>query len=369
MTTSEHDDEGQKILTPSVLTETVMVALTTNDPILSAVPMIKALAVKTVRALSRAKRLLQDADAHLTKPDESWIFKWQLSLMSSDDEVEDYFSHLLVREVTRPGSFSKRTITTLADLTSQEAVAFQFLCSHIFHYATMPVLLCAQAKDLNLEGLAHAGLVDTKERRGNSQDCVYIFHPPDNADMGSIALYYFDQSCTFADASKAIPVPTVKLTIAGRELYHISKARPIKGLWEQGVQKMKDAGAEILPEREHQFNQAYHGLIKEAPQYVLDELKAYTKAKGKGVQRILQIVSLVNHRLKNHPKDPRCSLLISSVLLDAERGDEQADRDKLAIVNALDEGIVRQVNFDAKKGRLSVSTVRKKKEAARGLEL
>lgn len=69
--------------------------------------------------------------------DHSWFIRWaDKAEEQTDDEMRAIWGKLLAGELEQPGSYSKRTMSLLADMSADDAKAFSDLCS-------MGVYLCA----------------------------------------------------------------------------------------------------------------------------------------------------------------------------------------------------------------------------------
>lgn len=73
-------------------------------------------------------QLNDDADPHAI--DNDWITKFfNKCRLISDDETQDLWGSILAGEANRPGSYSPKTLTTLADMDQTVAMLFNAFCS------------------------------------------------------------------------------------------------------------------------------------------------------------------------------------------------------------------------------------------------
>lgn len=92
----------------------------------------------------------------------------------SDDEMQALWAKLLAGEVTQPGSFSLRTIQVLAQLSKNEALAFEAMCAQAPTVGGqhVPLIFSTDSESLQVAGLENihvltslveAGLMDRAE--------------------------------------------------------------------------------------------------------------------------------------------------------------------------------------------------------------
>lgn len=78
--------------------------------------------------LSFAESSVHD-DASGDNVDPSWFLRWQDGAENQcEDEMRVIWGQLLAGELEQPGSYSKRTLSILADMGKDDALAFQKLC-------------------------------------------------------------------------------------------------------------------------------------------------------------------------------------------------------------------------------------------------
>ena len=84
-------------------------------------------------------QLNEDADPHAIEND--WITKFfGKSRLISDDKMQDLWASILAGEANRAGSFSSKTLTTLADMDQRVAVLFNTFCSLCIVNLDNPIL-------------------------------------------------------------------------------------------------------------------------------------------------------------------------------------------------------------------------------------
>lgn len=82
----------------------------------------------TVRIAVDSGRIKDDADPDAL--DDEWVENFVEHVQKvSDEEVRQTWANLLVEEINEPGSFSKRTMSILADMSRADAELFKKLCS------------------------------------------------------------------------------------------------------------------------------------------------------------------------------------------------------------------------------------------------
>ena len=73
-------------------------------------------------------QLNEDADPHAIEDD--WIIKFfDKSRLVTDDEVQDLWASILAGEANSKGSYSPKTLTTLADMSQKDLISFNAFCS------------------------------------------------------------------------------------------------------------------------------------------------------------------------------------------------------------------------------------------------
>ncbi len=80
----------------------------------------------------KAYELLEGEENVSAEPvEQDWMLRFFNSVGDvSNEQMQDIWSKLLAGEIKKPGTYSLRTLETLRNMTQQEAMAFQELCTH-----------------------------------------------------------------------------------------------------------------------------------------------------------------------------------------------------------------------------------------------
>jgi len=169
---------------------------------------------------------------------------------TSEAEMQALWAKVLAGEANSPGSFSKRTLTTLAALSQQEARWFSTLCCFIvvindsWSSEAQPIVLALddalyqiEGMDFTLvSGLSAAGLI------------TYTVGGYSNYFVGShgVQCTYFEGEFTLNPALESggsyLPMGEVILSPVGQELARICKGSPVSGFMDYLRSAWRDEG-------------------------------------------------------------------------------------------------------------------------------
>lgn len=151
----------------------------------------------------------------------------------SDPDMQILWAKILAGEVNTPGSYSKRTLSLVADLSKEEAEMFTRLCRFNIDYLNGikhplvleykdPMYIDADLTYDNLEHLDSIGLIDFISVG------TYLIQ---DVTPKSFSLRYFDRAVqvTVPDNEKDFETGSVHLTKTGIELERICNAYPVDG--------------------------------------------------------------------------------------------------------------------------------------------
>lgn len=81
---------------------------------------------------NKAVAVLADEEAVAPDPvDQDWLMRFFNTVEDvGNEEMQEIWARLLAGEVKKPGTFSLRTLETLRNMTQEEAVAFEKMCTH-----------------------------------------------------------------------------------------------------------------------------------------------------------------------------------------------------------------------------------------------
>ena len=150
----------------------------------------------------------------------------------SDDEMQEIWSRILAGEANNPGSFSKRTLTFVANIEKSEAELFTTLCSFGWWIEGLFTPLIFNVEDsiyqeqaLSFDSLLHlesVGLIQFNQAKGYARKDL-----PQGTKVTYFeanALLYFPPDKTTID----LPIGQVLLTPIGHELAQLCNPRPIE---------------------------------------------------------------------------------------------------------------------------------------------
>lgn len=98
-----------------------------------------------------------------TKPDDDWLLRFFSSVEDiSNDEMQMLWGRLLAGEITKPHSYSMRTLGTLKNLTSTEAVDFGRACRISIKSANDRVIINNETT-LKAHGLSYSDMLNLQD--------------------------------------------------------------------------------------------------------------------------------------------------------------------------------------------------------------
>jgi len=187
-------------------------------------------------------------DARPSDIEEDWIVHFfDRCRLVSDATMQRLWSRLLADEANTPGTFSKRTLNLVSEMSAAEAKKFELFCAYVVHLP-QPVPLITDERDVwytqagidtdLLQSLSSAGLLtwnlsegftvrtDTGAIHLSYGGCIFKIEQPDAVDLrrqrelnrGSVMV-----------PQGRIPVGKVMFTPSGQELYLISSPKVLGG--------------------------------------------------------------------------------------------------------------------------------------------
>ncbi|MDR3401111.1 MAG: DUF2806 domain-containing protein [Chthoniobacter sp.] len=176
----------------------------------------------------RAIPQLEDkADA--SKTDDDWMANFFEKCRNvSNEEMQQLWAKILAGEVNKPGSFSKRTISFLADIDKNDAESFAALCSFGFGpKREFPIIIDVGDDIYKRNGLSYAALIHLDSigliNFGNISSFSASF-------VGNfIVMPYFGKSLVLNTPESKLDVGHVILTPMGKELAPLTAAKEVDG--------------------------------------------------------------------------------------------------------------------------------------------
>lgn len=192
-------------------------------------------------------------DANPEAVDEDWFASFfDKARLVSDDQIQDVWARILAGEANRSGSFSKRVLSTVADMSREDAELFTKLCGFAIDFGGASDLLVfdPQADIYRSRGITFDTLFDLDAMGLIRFNSVEGFAK--SGFLGSEYVWYFGTPIRLEPTTenrKDLPIGTVLMTAIGRQIHTICGAEPVpefleyaKGRW------ARDGVALSLPE-------------------------------------------------------------------------------------------------------------------------
>ena len=206
-------------------------------------------------------QLNEDADPNAIEDD--WIIKFfDKSRLVTDDKVQDLWASILAGEANRAGSYSPKTLTTLADMNQKGLTLFNTFCSLCVVYLEDPNAFLKAPSNFKIRDarvpIIKGGITDVATLKGGSDrdldksaqksQSIYRKYGFDIDEFELLSEYGLIQDETLMDLShfwynneiyipvnpsaitppkaedcQKITVSGFRLSFVGRELFHITK--------------------------------------------------------------------------------------------------------------------------------------------------
>ncbi len=160
-------------------------------------------------------------------PDEDWTVRFFRECEDiGDEEMQILWGKILAGEVASPGSYSKRTLGIIKDLTRQEAECFRALCRYVWIFGApvgpTPIILGIAPKFLRKTDISQRDLVSLHNIG------LILFNPVTTLALKEqlkLRAAYGDKTFEFERDEKAdFDQGHVDFTESGRELFILSGA-------------------------------------------------------------------------------------------------------------------------------------------------
>ena len=176
--------------------------------------------------------------------DNDWITNFFAKCrMVSDREMQSLWAHILAGEANVPGTYSKRTVSFIAELDKSEAVLFNRLCGFIWQIGEtddVPLVFDRKAEiykkhGLNFDSLQHL------ESIGLIRHIPLPGFVEDDVPKRFIVTYYGRELVLELpkDAGNELVIGEALLTRVGKELLPICESVPVEGFWEYVMDQWK----------------------------------------------------------------------------------------------------------------------------------
>lgn len=178
---------------------------------------------------SAAEELAGKTSIPEEKPKPEWIKRFfDVASDISTEELQYLWGKILAGEITKPGSFSLRTLDALRNLSKDEADCFSRLGNYILERDNIFFFIFSRGKELEYVGmpafserlaLQDAGLIFETQKK------ITVSSGPAN----STTVIYNGPYCLFIEREKdtgQIPLEAEVLTRVGAELYQLLSIQP-----------------------------------------------------------------------------------------------------------------------------------------------
>lgn len=193
--------------------------------------------------------------------DEDWVASFVDTVKNvSNEQMQSLWSKILAGEITKPGSFSLRTLQFVKTMSQEEAELFTKFCNYIWHVDPSNRnyfhIYTDEAKShLATIGLRHIDYIGLESLGLLTRESSLSIHKfADDKEGSLIRLYYGKKSYIFKqnDETKAASMPIYKLTVVGDELARLQLLFPDKvyiSKLTDSLQKLNINLIDVFPEQ------------------------------------------------------------------------------------------------------------------------
>ena len=215
----------------------------------------RRLEIESVLHEQKISKILQLAEPEIKESanpedmDDEWLSRFFNECRHvSDSEMQTLWARILAGEANVPGSYSKRTVNFVSELSKKEAQTFTKLCGFCVLRAPdrdEPLVLSyrnsvytSQVEYKDLMHLDNIGLIDFDASGFSIRDVT----------PGKFRLYYFGKPIhvDIPEHINDFQTGMVRLTQIGRELQRIAGAQPVDGFLTYLTKKLKNYRLTIL---------------------------------------------------------------------------------------------------------------------------
>jgi Protein of unknown function (DUF2806) len=195
---------------------------------------ITALALRSLPQDAGVADLADDWVAHFFKQCDS----------VSDSEMQSLWSRLLVREATRPGTLSKRTVDSVASIDNKDVKLFTALCQHTWLVGDLVPLIY----DFNHEIYTHNGVTFETLKHLDAIGLISFeaFTTYTKRGIGKRGLVHYYGRSTFlefpAERNNEFSVGHALFTLVGQELAPICGSTPSDDFYDYVLRWWKNKG-------------------------------------------------------------------------------------------------------------------------------
>lgn len=203
---------------------------------------------------SKALPLLEEG-ANPKEINSDWMFNYiDKAKLINDEQMQELWAKILAGEANAPGKFSKRTISLLADMDKEDAVAFLVLCSFVLYLGRYtPLIYDLQNQVYLSNGLSFSLLFDLENIGLIKIDLLSSFRLANMKQIFNINYFGKKLYCQLPSSeNNIIKTGQVILTEAGLQLTTICNSKPIDGFLEYVKNKWQELGYTVYDEEPEQ---------------------------------------------------------------------------------------------------------------------
>lgn len=161
----------------------------------------------------------------------------------SSAELQAVWSKVLAGEVAKPGSYSKRTIRALRELSAEEAKWFKNLCSLVID---LKLGACFTFKN-NMKMQAELGLTKDALDSLSIAGLITFNSVGNNLNLGPSLYYFYSPNersaiCVLSNREISIGAGTIALTLAGKELAVVAESVPNEDHIKEVIAYLRESG-------------------------------------------------------------------------------------------------------------------------------
>ena len=186
------------------------------------------------------------ANAQSEKIEEDWIVKFfESAKMISDIEMQSLWSRILAGETNNPGTFSRRTISLVAELDNKDAILFTNLCKFSFSIGKKitPVVFDTQEEIYNKQGINFRTLIHLDNAGLLQFNNLTGFKYKNLQKRITISYYTRPINIEFPNVSdNNLDIGRILLSQAGEELATICGSLPDEEIYYFTIEQWKKKG-------------------------------------------------------------------------------------------------------------------------------
>ncbi len=207
-------------------------------------------------------------DAKPQEMDQDWIFNYLVSCkMVSDSKMQDLWAKILAGEANEPGSFSKRTVNYMKDISKNDAELIESLCNFTWvvndeDMHSVPLILephnyseIYTKNNIDFWKIKYLEEIDIVEVIMSSfapNPWKMKVYPSGNNHITyhgrEIKLRIPEQESRYDDGIHRISLGFVRFTSLGEQLLKICNIKPIDGFYEYVEKKWHDNFTTLTPD-------------------------------------------------------------------------------------------------------------------------